>query len=53
MAGNKEGGKKAAKTMKERYGDKYYKKIGRTGGHNGAKSKKSPKPAEAVEWPNK
>ena len=35
MAGTKLGGKKAAKTNKERYGDGFYGKIGRIGGTNG------------------
>jgi hypothetical protein len=35
MAGNKAGGLKAAKTNKERYGEDWYKKIGKIGGHNG------------------
>lgn len=35
MAGTKEGGKKAAQTNKEKYGDNFYAKIGRKGGHNG------------------
>lgn len=32
MAGNKVGGRKAAKTNKERHGDDFYKNIGRMGG---------------------
>lgn len=35
MAGNKSGGAKAAKTMKERHGEDYYKRIGRLGGQAG------------------
>lgn len=35
MAGNTAGGKKAAATNKERYGDDWYSKIGRIGGQNG------------------
>lgn len=32
MAGTSEGGKKAAATNKERYGDRFYKLIGEEGG---------------------
>lgn len=32
MAGSKNGGLKAAKTNKERYGEDWYKKIGKIGG---------------------
>lgn len=32
MAGTSEGGRKAAATNKERYGDLFYKKIGEAGG---------------------
>lgn len=32
MAGSKEGGKKAALTMKERYGNDVYKRLGQKGG---------------------
>lgn len=32
MAGTKEGGKKAAKTNMERYGDNWYSNIGKKGG---------------------
>lgn len=35
MAGNKEGGKKAAKTNLKRYGKDFYKRIGAMGGRNG------------------
>lgn len=35
MAGNKEGGKKAAQTTKAKYGDDFYKRIGRIGGQRG------------------
>lgn len=35
MAGTKAGGKKAAATNKEKYGDKFYANIGRKGGSNG------------------
>lgn len=34
MSGNKIGGRKAAKTNKERYGDDWYAKIGKKGGEN-------------------
>lgn len=34
MAGTKEGGQKAAKTNKARYGTDWYKKIGTIGGKN-------------------
>jgi general stress protein YciG len=32
MAGNREGGLKAAKTAKERHGENFYKRIGTLGG---------------------
>lgn len=35
MAGTKEGGRKAAKTNKEKYGKDFYAKIGGIGGRNG------------------
>lgn len=35
MAGTKTGGVKAAETNRNRYGDDFYKKIGRVGGMNG------------------
>lgn len=35
MAGSKTGGKKAAATNKEKYGEDFYKNIGRKGGKNG------------------
>ena len=35
MAGNTEGGKKAAATNKEKYGKDFYAEIGRKGGRNG------------------
>ena len=35
MAGNAIGGKKAAATNRERYGDNFYASIGRKGGQNG------------------
>ena len=35
MAGTKDGGKKAAKTNKELYGEDFYKRIGSKGGRNG------------------
>ena len=35
MAGTKAGGQKAAQTNKEKYGDDFYKRIGRKGGQNG------------------
>lgn len=35
MAGTKEGGQKAAKTNKEKYGENYYADIGAKGGRNG------------------
>lgn len=35
MAGTREGGQKAAKSNKERYGDDFYKRIGKQGGHEG------------------
>lgn len=35
MSGTKEGGRKAAATNKERYGEGFYARIGRTGGQNG------------------
>ena len=35
MAGNIEGGKKAAATNKEKYGKDFYAEIGRKGGRNG------------------
>ena len=35
MAGTKEGGKKAAKTNKEKYGEDFYVRNGRKGGQNG------------------
>ena len=35
MAGTLAGGKKAAETMKAKYGADYYKNLGRIGGHNG------------------
>lgn len=35
MAGTLEGGRKAAKTNKEKYGNDFYANIGRRGGRNG------------------
>lgn len=35
MAGTIEGGRKAAKTNKEKYGSNFYAKIGGIGGRNG------------------
>lgn len=35
MAGTKAGGRKAAKTNREKYGDDFYASIGRKGGRNG------------------
>lgn len=35
MAGTIEGGKKAAKTNKEKHGDDFYARIGAKGGKNG------------------
>ena len=35
MAGTKAGGLKAAKTNKEKYGDDFYREMGRKGGKNG------------------
>lgn len=35
MAGTKAGGAKAAATNKERYGDDFYRELGRKGGKNG------------------
>lgn len=35
MAGTKDGAKKASNTMKKRYGDDYYARIGKVGGQNG------------------
>lgn len=35
MAGTKEGGQKAAKTNKEKYGSDFYARMGRKGGQNG------------------
>lgn len=35
MAGNKEGGAKAALTNKEKYGADFYSSIGKKGGKNG------------------
>lgn len=35
MAGTVEGGRKAAKTNKEKHGDDFYARIGRKGGKNG------------------
>ena len=35
MAGTKAGGKKAAETNKEKYGDDFYRELGRKGGKNG------------------
>lgn len=35
MSGTKAGGKKAAKTNKERHGDNFYRMIGSKGGQNG------------------
>ena len=32
MAGTKAGAKKASNTMKKRYGDDYFKRVGRLGG---------------------
>lgn len=39
MSGSEAGGKKAAATNKERYGDDYYRNIGRKGGKSGDHSK--------------
>lgn len=35
MAGTKAGAKKAVVSIKEKYGEDYYRKIGRKGGQNG------------------
>lgn len=35
MAGTKDGGKQAAATNKEKYGNDFYRKIGSLGGKNG------------------
>lgn len=35
MAGTKAGGKKAAATNKAKYGDDFYREMGRIGGRNG------------------
>lgn len=35
MAGTKEGGKSAAETNKELYGEDFYKRIGKIGGEKG------------------
>ena len=35
MAGTKEGGKKAAATNKAKYGDDFYREMGRIGGRKG------------------
>lgn len=35
MAGTAKGGKKAARTNKEKYGHEFYAEIGRKGGRNG------------------
>ena len=35
MAGTRAGGKKAAKTNKARYGENFYRELGRKGGKNG------------------
>ena len=35
MAGTKEGGLKAAKTIKKKYGKNYYSEMGAKGGKNG------------------
>lgn len=35
MAGTRAGGKKAARTIKEKYGDDFYREMGRKGGKNG------------------
>ena len=35
MAGNMEGGRKAAQTNKRKYGENWYKEIGAKGGRNG------------------
>lgn len=35
MAGNRKGGKKAAKTNIERHGEDFYRRIGAIGGRNG------------------
>lgn len=35
MAGSKEGGKRAAATNKDKYGDDFYARIGAKGGRNG------------------
>ena len=40
MAGTIEGGRKAAETNKERYGDEFYQTIGSYGGQSGDPSKK-------------
>ena len=34
MPGTREGGKKAAQTTKERHGEDFYVRIGKTGGEN-------------------
>jgi general stress protein YciG len=35
MAGTREGAAKARKTILKKYGKKFYREIGRRGGHNG------------------
>jgi len=35
MAGTKEGGRKAAATNKAKYGEDFYREMGRIGGRNG------------------
>lgn len=35
MAGTKSGGQKAAETNRKKYGDEFYRNIGRKGGKNG------------------
>ena len=35
MAGTRAGGKKAAKTNKSKYGENFYRELGRKGGKNG------------------
>lgn len=49
MAGTKEGGKKAAATNKAKYGDDYYREMGRIGGRNGHAGGFASNPALAKE----
>ncbi len=47
MAGTKEGGLKAARTNKLKYGDNFYSRIGKVGGQNGHTGGFSANPALA------